>query len=390
MRGFAVPFMAKTWATVLLTACVAMAQTNAPAQGGAKAPQQAASQQGTAQQNLPAQTASQQGTSGQPAPQPNPAATPVSASSSGTPGNSANAQSSQPADLDLNRNPADRALEKQVVDQFAHKAEFQNVRISVNGGVVTLEGSVPTKIEKRQAKALARGVNGVKKVQEHLTVTGAGVAGPGTFANTTTTAQNQPAANTGAPASTPAGSATAQTSETTAGGGTSGMAMNTAPPSSNVGAGASTNAPLRTVTSKPNASAGQNTFGLTTVDPASLASKINTALKNDPTLAKNNVMVNVSDQGVEVTGSVDTGKEKVTAMRIAQSYAGNFKVVDRLTLAGRAPAPNVPRQTPTPTEANSSTPPSPRNVVGNQVLPPNTAQNTRDPKTAGDKSNNPR
>src|SRR4051794_26715575 len=99
MRGFAVPFMAKTWAAVLLTACVAMAQTNAPAQGGANAPQQTASQQGTPQQNLPAETASQQGSSGQPAPQPNPAATPVSASSASTPGNSANTQSSQPADL---------------------------------------------------------------------------------------------------------------------------------------------------------------------------------------------------------------------------------------------------------------------------------------------------
>lgn len=388
MRGFAVPFMAKTWAVVWLTVCVAMAQTNAPAQG-ANASQENAAQQTASQQNPPQQT-SQQGTSQQSAARQNPAPTAVSASSASTPGNNQNAQSSKAADLDLNRNPADRALEKQVAEQFANKAEFQNVKISVNGGVVTLDGSVPTKIERRQAKALARGVNGVKKVQEHLTVTGAGVAGPGTFANTTTTAQNQPAANTGAPASTEAGSATAQASETTAGGGTSGVAMNTAPPSSNIGAGASITPPGRSPISRPNASQpSQNTFGLTTIDPASLASKINTALKNDPSLAKNNVMVNVSDQGVEVTGSVDTGKEKVTAMRIAQSYAGNFKVVDRLTLAGRAPAPNA-RQTPSPTQANSSTPPPPQNVVGNQVLPPNTARNTRDPKTAGDKSSNPR
>ena len=165
--------------------------------------------------------------------------------------------------------------------------------------------------------------------------------------------------------------------------------MNTAPPSSNIGAGGAMTQPTSPTISRANAAQPtQNTFGLTTIDPAGLASKINSALKNDPTLAKNNVMVNVSDQGVEVTGSVDTGKEKVTAMRIAQSYAGNFKVVDRLTLAGRAPAPNAPRQTPNPTEANSSTPPP--NVAGNQVLAPHTAQNARDPKTAGDKSNNPR
>jgi hypothetical protein len=102
-------------------------------------------------------------------------------------------------------------------------------------------------------------------------------------------------------------------------------------------------------------------------------------------------MVNVSDQGVEVTGSVDTGKEKLTAMRIAQSYAGNFKVVDRLTLAGRAPATNGQQNASQTTQSNGAGSPPP-NVAGNTVLPAGTAQNTtvRDPKAAGDKSSNPR
>jgi osmotically-inducible protein OsmY len=45
--------------------------------------------------------------------------------------------------------------------------------------------------------------------------------------------------------------------------------------------------------------------------------------------------VNVTDSTIELSGTVPTGKEKQTAKRIAQSYAGNRKVIDRLTVTGR-------------------------------------------------------
>jgi len=287
------------------------------------------------------------------------------------------------------RNPADVKLESQVASLFAHKAEFQNVKVSASGGVVTLEGSVPTKIERRQAKALAHGVNGVKKVQERLTISGAGVAGPGTYANTTATASAQPGGVEGN-ASAPTSPATAVGDSNV--GGTTGAAVSSTPPSSTVGAGSATQQATRMPVAKPTTpKAQQSTFGLTTVDTAGLAAKINNALKNDPNLAKNNVIANVSDQGVEVTGSVDTGKAKVTAMRIAQSYAGNFKVVDRITLAGRAPSqPNGQQNAATKSnEATATTNTPPPNIAGNQVLPTGTA-NTREPKGAEDKSSNPR
>jgi osmotically-inducible protein OsmY len=321
-------------------------------------------------------------------------ATPQTTPKPGASVQNANAPVARPDD-DANRNPADISLERQINGLFAHRAEFQNVKISVNDGVVTLDGSVPTKIERRQAKAMVRSVNGVKKVQEHLSLSGGGVSGPGTVANTPMTAQNQPNAVGGNAGSSPQpANADAQSAEAASapGGGTTGTILSAAPPSSNVGSsGGAIPQPTSSPANRPTTPRQAGTFGLTTIDTAGLASKINTALKNDPTLSNNNVMVNVSDQGVEVTGSVDTGKEKLTAMRIAQSYAGNFKVVDRLTLAGRAPAPNGQQNASQSPQTNGAGTPPP-NVAGNTVLPTGTAQNTpvRDPKTAGDKSSNPR
>lgn len=372
---------------VVLATALAMAQTGAPAQNG-----------GTGQQS----TAPDAMATGQNA---------APAIENGAPQTIAATPDTRAPQTSAS--PADQALARQVVAQFAHKAEFQNVTVNVTDGVVTLEGSVPTKVERRQAKALARGVNGVRKVQEHLSLSGAGVAGPGTAASTTSTAQNNAGSisgnekaeagsvqGTSAMSQTPSMSATpslnpgTQPARTPAGnaGGITGAAVNT-PPSSTVGAGTPASPPpphMPTArATSPQSQPHQPAFGLTNVDTASLASRINTALKNNPTLAKNNVMVNVGDQGVEVTGTVDTGKEKLTAMRIAQSYAGNFKVVDRITLAGQAPGTNAQQQQASQPPRTTRNSPA-ANVPGNQVLPTSTANQARDPKTAGDKSANPR
>src|SRR5689334_14470455 len=129
MRGFV---LKTTLVTAVLSTTLAIAQTTAPSQPPS-------TRSGSTAQ---AQTAPQNGASVQ----------------------KANTPAASADDL-LNRSPADISLERQINGLFAHRAEFQNVKISVNDGVVTLDGSVPTKIERRQAKALARSVNGVKKVQ---------------------------------------------------------------------------------------------------------------------------------------------------------------------------------------------------------------------------------
>jgi osmotically-inducible protein OsmY len=42
--------------------------------------------------------------------------------------------------------------------------------------------------------------------------------------------------------------------------------------------------------------------------------------------------VNVTDTTVELTGTAATSKDKQTAKRIAQSYAGNRRLVDHITV----------------------------------------------------------
>ena len=61
------------------------------------------------------------------------------------------------------------------------------------------------------------------------------------------------------------------------------------------------------------------------------------------------------------SGTVATGKEKQTAKRIAQSYAGNRKVKDHLTVSGQGSSDNKnpDSSTSTPPSSNSPTTPDP-------------------------------
>ena len=57
---------------------------------------------------------------------------------------------------------------------------------------------------------------------------------------------------------------------------------------------------------------------------------------------------------IELSGTVATGKARQTAKRIAESYAGNRKVVDHITVSGKGqgmgsnPSTNPSSTTPTP------------------------------------------
>jgi hypothetical protein len=63
-----------------------------------------------------------------------------------------------------------------------------------------------------------------------------------------------------------------------------------------------------------------------------LQSQIQNALTKEPTLAGENVRVSVAEENIEMSGNVATAREKLTATRIVQSYAGNKKVVSHLTV----------------------------------------------------------
>jgi osmotically-inducible protein OsmY len=90
-------------------------------------------------------------------------------------------------------------------------------------------------------------------------------------------------------------------------------------------------------------------------EQASLESQIQNALGKDPTLIHDSVRVAVSEGAVELTGNVATSRERLTATRIAQSYAGSKPVVSRITVAAG------PQE--------SGPPPEKKNVSGSQRQP---------------------
>ena len=80
-------------------------------------------------------------------------------------------------------------------------------------------------------------------------------------------------------------------------------------------------------------------------DNAGLQSRINDALRNEPTLNASHVVANVTDSGIELTGSVGSIKDKQTAERIASSFDGNRKLTDNIGVTGAGHsdlAPNHP------------------------------------------------
>jgi hypothetical protein len=90
--------------------------------------------------------------------------------------------------------------------------------------------------------------------------------------------------------------------------------------------------------------AGDNSAtGVAAVSDSDLESQIQNALNKEPTLSGDSTHVKVSADNIELGGSVNSNKEKVTATRIVQSYAGSRKLVNNLTLSGRAGNATAPR-----------------------------------------------
>ncbi len=163
--------------------------------------------------------------------------------------------------------------------------------------MVTLDGTVASKEDRKEAKKLAKSVAGVSAIKEKLTVSSSASA-----------------------------------------------------PSSSAGAGQSQSGASSTTPNAPSAQGGMSTSGSTSAQSGASAGtspqagasanlqikqQIENSLKNEPTLMGSNVIVNVTDDKIELTGKVPTGKERQTAKRMAESFAGNRQVVDNLTVTGR-------------------------------------------------------
>jgi hypothetical protein len=98
-------------------------------------------------------------------------------------------------------------------------------------------------------------------------------------------------------------------------------------------------------TSTPDSTAGQSTAGQSTTGSAAGSSaaasgdaktQIESAFQQQPGLS--NVQANVSADSIELTGTVETGKDKKEAKKIAKEHANGLKVVDHLKVTGKGEA----------------------------------------------------
>jgi hypothetical protein len=154
-------------------------------------------------------------------------------------------------------------------------------------------------------------------------------------------------------------------------------------------AGATKTAPApKPLTAEPNTNAG----ALSPVQPGAdeLRAKIEAALRREPSLSNSNISLNISDDTIDITGSANSPKERLAARRIVQSFAGNRKVRERISVAGvsRSNEESLPAGTPRPANQGNaqsapSTPPKPDEAD-------NANRPKSDPEKHGDASGTPR
>jgi BON domain-containing protein len=72
------------------------------------------------------------------------------------------------------------------------------------------------------------------------------------------------------------------------------------------------------------------------VSNSELETYIENSLKRDPSLSGTRVRVAVLEDRIELTGNVAKAKEKQTAGRLAQSFAGNKKLVNEISIGAPA------------------------------------------------------
>lgn len=243
-------------------------------------------------------------------------------------------------------------VQVQIQDALKKDPTLSNasITVSVTDDAVELNGTVASNDDKRAAKKIAKSYAGSRKIKDNLTVSGGGSkttppGGMGFFSagsyrqsqssqqpqSTQPSGSQSPAAQSPSTSQSPSSEpSSTQTTPVPNG------SMNQQTPSS----------------SEQTPSGGQQTPGATAAAGGDIQMQIQNALQKEPTLSNDNINVSVSDDAIELNGTVASGKEKQTAKRIAQSYAGNRKVKDHLTLSGQGSSDN---KNP---DSNMSTPPS--------------------------------
>ena len=98
----------------------------------------------------------------------------------------------------------------------------------------------------------------------------------------------------------------------------------------------------------PTPDAANSTGAISDMTDSDLQSQIQSALSKEPTLAGDSARATVSGDTIELNGTVGTNKEKITATRIVQSYAGSKKLVNKLAVGGRGEKSGVDKGIPAP------------------------------------------
>lgn len=99
-------------------------------------------------------------------------------------------------------------------------------------------------------------------------------------------------------------------------------------------------APAASVTSQPPSDEPNKS-----IDSA-LQSQVQDAIDRDPVFSRDGLKVAATTDGIELSGDVATGRDRVNAGRIAQSYARGKKVVNNIVVKGHSAAPNPPENPP--------------------------------------------
>ncbi len=182
-----------------------------------------------------------------------------------------------------------------------------NINVNVTNNQLVLNGSVPNEEAKRKAGEIAESRAGGLQIINNINVS------------------SSAAANAGGVTGGATGAATGQAQ----------------PPASGVQAGTAGAVGSQAGTQS------QGAAGATSgVAGSQLQTQIQNALQQEPTLSSCNLTTNVTDDAIQLSGTCPTGKEKQTAVRMAQSFAANRRVVDRITVTGRGREEREQRQVP--------------------------------------------
>ena len=235
----------------------------------------------------------------------------------------------------------DKALRTQIETQLAKDTAFQDLTVDVNHGVATLKGRVAARADRDRAKEVVGGIRGVAEVKDFVQIGGA----PSASAHASnSTAQPAAGANPAPSSTTPA-----STEENAAGAATQNAgAASTNNHNENKGANPESSGATMPTTSS---AGGGNISGLPQSDietaggsqGETLQSEIENAYSKEPTLANSSIGVKVTPSEIQLSGKAENSKQKSTARRIAQSYANNRRVVDKVTVSTNPPA-QTPQQ----------------------------------------------